>query len=130
MKALSAAHCMHDTASLQLLPNIGPALAADLESVGVHCPRDLIGRDAFALYQALCVKTGRRQDPCVLDTFMAVIDFMQGAPAAPWWRYTPQRKRLYGPMPATGLDTHGRPGHAAPIPNRVAGAATARPATG
>ena len=32
----------------------------------------------------------------MLDTFMAVVDFMRGAPAAPWWAYTAQRKALFG----------------------------------
>jgi hypothetical protein len=27
---------------------------------------------------------------------MAATDFMRGAPAAPWWKYTPQRKAVYG----------------------------------
>jgi hypothetical protein len=34
----------------------------------------------------------------VLDTFMAATDFMRGAPAAPWWSYTAQRKALFGPV--------------------------------
>ena len=82
--------------ALEQLPNIGPALAADLRLIGVHSPRELQGRDPFVLYQALCAATGQRQDPCVLDTFMAATDFMRGAAAAPWWAYTPQRKVLYG----------------------------------
>ena len=91
-KARRAADCE----ALEQLPNIGPALAADLRSIGVVHPRELAARDAFVLYQALCAKSGKRQDPCVLDTFMAATDFMRGAPAAPWWRYTPQRKAVYG----------------------------------
>lgn len=97
-KAIDAAHCR----SLEQLPNIGPSLAADLRSIGIREPRDLIGRDAFVLYQALCARTGQRQDPCVLDTFMAVTDFMRGAAAAPWWHYTPQRKALYGQIEPPG----------------------------
>jgi hypothetical protein len=27
---------------------------------------------------------------------MAAVDFMRGAPAAPWWQYTAQRKALFG----------------------------------
>jgi hypothetical protein len=81
---------------LEQLPNIGPALAADLRLIGVQHPRELAGRDPFVLYQALCAKTGQRHDPCVLDTFMAVTDFMRGAAPSPWWTYTPQRKALYG----------------------------------
>ena len=82
--------------TLEQLPNIGPALAADLRSIGILHPAELAHRDAFVLYQALCAKTGRRQDPCVLDAFMAVTDFMRGAAPAPWWHYTAQRKALYG----------------------------------
>lgn len=91
-KAASAAECN----ALEQLPNIGPALAADLRLIGIHMPADLRGKDPFVLYQKLCAATGQRQDPCVLDTFMAATDFMRGAPAAPWWKYTPQRKALFG----------------------------------
>jgi len=91
-KAASAADCK----TLEQLPNIGPALAADLRLIGIQEPRDLRGKDAFVLYQKLCAATGQRQDPCVLDTFMAATDFMRGAPAAPWWNYTAQRKALFG----------------------------------
>ena len=91
-KAASAAECT----ALEQLPNIGPALAADLRLLGIERPADLRGRDAFVLYRQLCITTGQRHDPCVLDTFMAAVDFMGGAPAAPWWHYTPQRKALFG----------------------------------
>lgn len=91
-KAASAAECE----TLEQLPNIGPALAADLRLIGIHTPAELRGKDPFVLYQKLCAATGQRQDPCVLDTFMAATDFMRGAPAAPWWKYTPQRKALFG----------------------------------
>ena len=91
-KAASAAEC----SALEQLPNIGPALAADLRLIGIEHPADLRGKDAFVLYQRLCAVTGQRHDPCVLDTFMAATDFMRGAPAAPWWHYTAQRKALFG----------------------------------
>ena len=91
-KAASAAECR----TLEQLPNIGPALAADLRLIGIHEPAQLRGKDAFVLYQNLCAATDQRQDPCVLDTFMAAIDFMRGAPPAPWWSYTAQRKALFG----------------------------------
>ena len=68
-------------------------LACVLKELQLHPEQST---DAFVLYQALCAKTGKRQDPCVLDTFMAVTDFMRGGAAAPWWAYTPQRKLLYG----------------------------------
>ena len=85
-----------DCTVLEQLPNIGPSLAADLRLIGVQTPRELAGRDAFVLYQKLNAATGARNDPCVLDTFMAAVDFMSGAAPAPWWAYTAQRKALYG----------------------------------
>jgi hypothetical protein len=81
---------------LEQLPNIGPSIAADLRSIGIHHPRELAHRDAFELYQALGRETGRRQDPCVLDTFMAATDFMRGAAPRPWWSYTAERKHRFG----------------------------------
>ena len=91
-KARSAAECEQ----LEQLPNIGPSIAGDLRSLGIRHPHELATRDAFELYQALCRQTGKRQDPCVLDTFMAATDFMRGAQARPWWAYTAQRKAVYG----------------------------------
>jgi hypothetical protein len=91
-KARSAAEC----GALEQLPNVGPSLAADLRAIGVAYPQELATCDALTLYQALCALTGRRQDPCVLDTFMAITDFMRGASAAPWWHYTARRKQLFG----------------------------------
>ena len=91
-KAGSAQHCN----CFEQLPNVGPAMAADLRALGLSHPQELAHRDAFVLYQRLCALTGKRQDPCVLDTFMAVTDFMRGAAPAPWWAYTAQRKLLYG----------------------------------
>src|SRR5262245_24001027 len=93
-KAASAAECQ----TLEQLPNIGPALAADLRRLGIHHPGELRSRDPFHLYQALCQATGRRQDPCVLDTFMAATDFMRGADPVRWWHYTAQRRQVYGPV--------------------------------
>jgi hypothetical protein len=91
-KAASAESCR----TLEQLPNVGPALAADLRLIGIAVPSDLIGEDAFTLYQRLCTATGQRHDPCVLDTFMAVTDFMAGGAPAPWWAYTAQRKASFG----------------------------------
>lgn len=78
---------------LTCLPNIGPAIAADLKLAGVQHPKDLIGRDPYQLYAALCRKTGQRHDPCMIDVFLAVVDFMEGGEAAPWWKFTEKRKR-------------------------------------
>src|SRR5215471_925147 len=81
---------------LEQVPNIGPSLAADLRSIGVAHPHDLPGKDPYALYDRLCRASGVRQDPCVLDTFIAAVRFMEGAPAHPWWHYTAERKEATG----------------------------------
>jgi hypothetical protein len=78
---------------LEDLPNVGPAIAADFVRLGIRTPRELVGRDPYALYEELNRVTGTRHDPCVLDTFIAAVRFMEGAPARPWWKYTAERKR-------------------------------------
>ena len=32
-----------------------------------------------------------RQDPCLLDTFTAAVDFATNGPARPWWEYSRER---------------------------------------
>jgi len=93
-KAATAEDCL----VLEQLPNVGPAMAADLRLLDIHTPQALRGRDGLQLYHALCTATGQRHDPCVLDTLLAVVDFMNGAPPAPWWAYTKQRKAMVGQL--------------------------------
>lgn len=80
-------------AALEDIPNVGPSVAGDLNRLGIRAPRELAGRDPYALYEALNRATGTRHDPCLLDTFIAAVRFMEGAPARPWWKYTAERKR-------------------------------------
>lgn len=81
-------------ARLEELPNVGPAVAGDLRLLGIEHPLQIPGRDPLALYDELCAATGERQDPCVLDVFIAVVDFMEGGTARPWWDFTEHRKRM------------------------------------
>lgn len=76
------------------LPNASTATAGDLRLLGFRHPRDLRGADPLAMYERLEQLTGSKQDPCVLDVFLALVDFAGGAKAKPWWDYTPQRKRM------------------------------------
>lgn len=78
---------------LEQLPNVGSALAKDLQQIGVTRPGQLVGKDAFQLYHNLCRITGERHDPCVIDVFLAVIRFMEGGEAQPWWAFTAERKQ-------------------------------------
>ena len=74
------------------LPNVGPAMARDLQRLGFDHPDQLRGRNPQELYDRLCALTGLRQDPCVLDVFVSVIRFMDGEEPHPWWFYSPERK--------------------------------------
>jgi Pathogenicity locus len=82
-----------DFACLEDIPNIGPSIAADLRQLGITTPGELSGRDPYAMYDDLCRITGQHHDPCLLDTFIAAVRFMEGAPKKPWWKYTAERKR-------------------------------------
>lgn len=89
MKARTAA----EARKLEDLPNIGKAMAGDFRLLGIEHPRQLVGRDPYRLYDELCAATNARHDPCVIDTFISAVRFMEGAPPHPWWHYTAERKR-------------------------------------
>jgi DNA transformation protein len=78
---------------LEDLPNIGPAIAADLRRLGIDQPDELKGRNPYALYARLNRVTGLRHDPCLLDAFISAVRFVDGGPARPWWSYTAERKK-------------------------------------
>lgn len=84
------------TRKLTDLPNIGRAMARDLRLIGIVEPGQLGGKCPLEMYRDLCLKTGVRQDPCVIDVFMSVTSFMAGNEALPWWHFTSERKRLLG----------------------------------
>lgn len=75
--------------------NVGPAIAEDFCLLEMKSPQDLIGADPVAVYQRLNHETKTFHDPCVLDVFLAAIDFMNGNPPQVWWEYTEQRKANY-----------------------------------
>ncbi len=74
------------------LPNIGKAMARDLHLVGIRHPEELIDKNGYQLYDELCRVSGKRHDPCVIDVFLSVVDFMNGGKAKPWWEFTEERK--------------------------------------
>jgi hypothetical protein len=93
-------HCTIEHMSeneLRSLPNIGPAIAKKLMRLCIEQPSDLRGHDPEQLFRRLCDLDGRRHDPCLLDTFVAAIDYANGAPAHPWWYYSRQRKTSADP---------------------------------
>lgn len=71
-------------ARLEDIPNVGPAIAANLRQLGIAEPYDLPERDPYQMYDDLCGLTGQRHDPCLLDTFIVAVRFMSGEPKKPW----------------------------------------------
>ncbi len=78
---------------LQVMPGIGPSLAADLRELGMCEPADLRGLDPVRLYHELCERRGERQDPCVLYVFRCAVYYASTAAAdrdpklLKWWNW-------------------------------------------
>lgn len=79
---------------LDALPNIGPAMAKDLQLIGIEHPQQLIGKNPLEMYESLCRLSGAKHDPCVIDVFMSVVHFMESGEPLPWWSFTDKRKAL------------------------------------
>lgn len=80
---------------LQILPGVGPSIAADLRSLGVRSIRDLARRDPERMYRQLCDLTHERQDPCVLYVFRCAV-YASRTPAPDpdllkWWSWKDRR---------------------------------------
>jgi pathogenicity locus Cdd1 protein len=86
-----------DNRQLQDLISIGPAMLRDFELLGIRSVAQLARRDPRKLYEALCRKTGQRQDICVLDVFRAAVaqacDPQLSVEQSQWWYWSRKRKR-------------------------------------
>jgi hypothetical protein len=82
-----------DVTRFRDIPNVGPAIEQAFLDLGLNEPADLQGRDPYCMYEDLCAIRNGRQDPCILDVFIAAVDYMQGGPVRKWWEFTEQRKR-------------------------------------
>lgn len=95
MGSMAKAKLAADARRLQDIPNIGPSIADDLRALGIHEPRQLVGKDPYALYDRMTEISGFAHDPCLCDCFISAVRFMEGAPPHPWWFYTDERKRRF-----------------------------------
>lgn len=93
MNAQAAARSKAET-ELCRMANVGPAVAKHLARIDITTPDQLVDRDPFELFERLCELDGHRHDPCLLDTFMAVVDQADGGAPRPWWQFTAERKRI------------------------------------
>jgi hypothetical protein len=85
---------------LKDLVSVGPAIARDFEMMGIKSVAQLSKQSPKKLYDKLCRLTGQRQDPCVLDTFVAAVAQAKNPrlPAAQcqWWYWSKMRKARDG----------------------------------
>ncbi len=96
VKSTAKAGSAQKERELSDLGGIGRAMLRDFELLGVRSVEQLAKADGQELYELLCRKTGTRQDPCVLDTFVCAVAQARDPklPAAQrnWWWWS--RKRL------------------------------------
>ncbi len=77
------------------LPNVGKKTAEDLRLLGYLAPGQIVGASPFEMYERLCSITNHRHDPCVIDVFMSITEFLSGNPPRPWCEFTKARKGLF-----------------------------------
>ena len=78
------------------LISIGPAMLRDFELLGIRSVAQLARQNPKTMYDKLGRAVGRRQDPCVLDTFCAAVAQAKN-PRLPvekcqWWYWSKKRK--------------------------------------
>jgi hypothetical protein len=78
---------------LQSLMNVGPAIEGYLVGLGVASVPNLAKQGADALYRRLQRQWGQPIDPCVYDTFCAIIHEARTGEKTPWYAWTAERKR-------------------------------------
>src|SRR4029077_11099979 len=78
------------------LVSIGPAMLQDFERLGIRSVAELARQNPQRMYARLSRATGRRQDPCVLDTFCAAVAQARNprlpAEQCQWWYWSRKRK--------------------------------------
>jgi hypothetical protein len=74
---------------LQKLPNVGPAIAKDLVSLGIKRVEDLKGKDPDALYKKLEKLAGAHIDRCMLYVLRSLVYIAKTGERNPkkvaWW---------------------------------------------
>lgn len=87
----AASHGTKD--ELSQLRNIGKAMRADFELLGIYSIKQLAKCDADKLYERIQSLTHSRHDPCVWDTYAAAIHQAKTGEALAWWEFSKVRKQ-------------------------------------
>ena len=73
--------------------NVGPAVEADLLELGIRAIDQLAKLNADDLFRRLQRRMGAACDPCLHDTFSAIIHEARTGEKRPWFTFTAARKR-------------------------------------
>jgi N-acetylglutamate synthase-like GNAT family acetyltransferase len=75
------------------LRNVGPGVLKYLHILGIKKIEQLSTENADNLYQEIQERLQRRVDPCLWDTFAAIIHEAKTGERLPWWRWSQIRKK-------------------------------------
>ena len=84
---------LRHTTDLRSLMNVGPAVENYLIDMGVRSIDQLAEREPDQLFRTLQCRIGKACDPCLHDTFSAIIHEARTGEKTPWFAWTAQRKR-------------------------------------
>lgn len=90
--AKSKAH--YSSEELEIIPGIGPSMAADLKSMGLAKVSDLVGKDPEALYETFEARAGTHIDRCVLYAYRCAVYYAEGGlepEKLKWWNWKDRR---------------------------------------
>jgi nucleotidyltransferase/DNA polymerase involved in DNA repair len=73
--------------------NVGPAIEGYLVDLGIHSIDQLTKLNADDLYRRFQRQIGMACDPCLHDTFSAIIHEARTGEKRPWFTFTQARKR-------------------------------------
>jgi hypothetical protein len=76
---------------LREIPNVGPAVACRLAELGFDSAASLRGQDPEELFARTEAARGTPEDPCLLDTYRAVIAFADTGDTRPWHAFSRER---------------------------------------
>ena len=79
--------------SLRSLMNVGDKVEGYLHDLGVRSVSDLARRSPDAMYRALWQMNPSVCDPCLHDTFSAIVHEAKTGEKTAWFAWTAERKR-------------------------------------
>jgi hypothetical protein len=82
-----------ERAPLRSLMNVGRMVEGYLNDLGVRSVDDLARRNPDAMFNALWRMNPSVCDPCLHDTFSAIVHEAKTGEKTPWFSWTAERKR-------------------------------------